>query len=68
MAFGKTKQQAGRAAEQAVNDAKGRGGAGEAEGMLSDLGRSEVVSAPSADKALALVDGQLCDIALLDMS
>lgn len=38
------------------------------EGMLSDLGCSDVVSAPSVDKALALVDGQPVDIALLDMN
>ncbi|MDP2334097.1 MAG: response regulator, partial [Reyranella sp.] len=38
------------------------------EGMLSDLGCSDVVSAPSVDKALALLDGQPFDIALLDMN
>lgn len=38
------------------------------EGMLSDLGCNDVVSAPSVDKALALVDGQRFDIALLDMN
>jgi CheY-like chemotaxis protein len=38
------------------------------EGMLSDLGCRDVVSAPSVDKALALVDGQRFDIALLDMN
>ena len=38
------------------------------EGMLSDLGCSSVVSAPSVDKALTLVDAQQFDIALLDMN
>lgn len=39
------------------------------EGMLSDLGCSDVVSAPSVEKALALVvGGQQFDIALLDVN
>lgn len=38
------------------------------EGMLSDLGCSDVVSASSVDKALALLDGQPFDIALLDVN
>lgn len=38
------------------------------EGMLADLGCRDVVSAPSVDKALALVDGRRFDIALLDMN
>ena len=38
------------------------------EGMLSDLGCSSVISAPSIDKALALVAGQKFDIAMLDMN
>lgn len=38
------------------------------EGMLSDLGCSDVVSAPSVDRALALLDGQPFDIALLDVN
>ena len=38
------------------------------EGMLSDLGCSSVISAPTIDKALALVVGQKFDIAMLDMN
>jgi CheY-like chemotaxis protein len=38
------------------------------EDMLSDLGCSSVVSAPSVDKALALVASQKFDIAMLDMN
>jgi CheY-like chemotaxis protein len=38
------------------------------EDMLSDLGCSSVSSAPTIDKALALVAGQKFDIAMLDMN
>lgn len=38
------------------------------EGILSDLGCSSVVSAPSASKALALIDEQRFDVATLDMN
>jgi CheY-like chemotaxis protein len=38
------------------------------EDMLSDLGCSSVVSAPSVGKALALIAGQKFDIAMLDMN
>jgi CheY-like chemotaxis protein len=38
------------------------------EDMLSDLGCSAVVSAPSVGKALVLIAGQQFDIAMLDMN
>ena len=37
------------------------------EGMLADLGCESIVSAATVDQALALIDGQALDAALLDM-
>ena len=38
------------------------------EGMLADLGCESIVSAATVDQALALIDGQAFDAALLDMN
>jgi CheY-like chemotaxis protein len=38
------------------------------EGMLADLGCESIVSAATVDQALALIDGQALDAALLDMN
>ena len=37
------------------------------EGMLADLGRESIVSAATVDQALALIDRQALDAALLDI-
>lgn len=38
------------------------------EGMLADLGCESIVSAATVDQALALIDGQALDAALLDLN
>ena len=38
------------------------------EGMLADLGCKSIVSAATVDQAIALIDGQALDVALLDMN
>lgn len=38
------------------------------EGMLADLGCESIVSAATVDRALALIDGQALDAALLDVN
>lgn len=38
------------------------------EGMLADLGCESVTSAATIDRAIALIDGQVFDAAMLDMN